>query len=151
MSEFSYLRTVRKYEVDLTGFLNTSNYFRYMEECECALFRSLGLSFFDENDDAVFPRVSAYCEIVFPVKYDDEIVISVVVDKLSRSSLVFDFNFFREKKDGGQQIVARGKLNVVACVYDDVRKRLVSVPIGDKMRSRIVEHMGREEEGVFSE
>jgi len=153
MKEFSYSRVVRKYEVDSTGLLQVSNYFRYMEECECAFLRSLGLSFFDENDDTVFPRVSTNCQVFSPTRCGDQIVIYATLEKLSRSSMVFLFDFFQEEKDGRRQVVAEGKLSIVACTYDGVKKQLRSVPIKDKMRSKIVEYMSTdcEKERVANE
>ena len=137
MNFFTYRRVVQRHESDSTGLLHSSNYFRYMEECECAFFRNLGLSFFRQGSNVVFPRVSTRCQMLSPIKNGDHISISMSVKKLGRSSMTLQFLFFESASSEQDSLVAKGDFSIVSCMYDEVKKKLVSIPIELEMRAKI--------------
>lgn len=72
---FRYHRRVQFAETDLAGIVHFSWYFRYMEEAEHALWRAAGLSV--AGDGLHWPRVAAYCEYKLPLRFEDEIEVTV--------------------------------------------------------------------------
>lgn len=141
MKFFTYERVVRRYESDSTGLVNSSNYFRYMEESECAFFRSLGLSFFKKGSDVVFPRVSTKCQMLFPIKSGDKISINVSVKNLGKNSITLQFLFFNLIGDNSNILVAKGEFSIVSCVYNDGYGKLTPVPIELQMRQKVIPYV----------
>lgn len=72
---FRYLRRIQFAETDLAGIVHFSWYFRYMEEAEHALWRAAGLSV--AADGLHWPRVAASCEYTQPLRFEDEIEVTV--------------------------------------------------------------------------
>ena len=79
--EFKAIRRVEFAETDMAGIVHYSNFFRYMETAEHGFFRSLGLSVvMDQFDPPVgWPRVHAECDYVFPLRFEDEVEIHMLV------------------------------------------------------------------------
>lgn len=138
MEKFCFPRAVRGYEIDASGLLQSGNYFRYMEECECAFFKDMGLSFFKKGSEVVFPRVSTHCKVHLPIKNEDELFITPYLEKISRSSITFLFEFFKQDKEGNRYLVAQGGFSIVACIYNEDEKKLMSTPMGDDMRNKLL-------------
>ncbi len=77
-TEFTYRRMVQFAETDMAGVMHFSNYFRLMEECEHAWWRSLGLTVYTTSGPKIsWPRVAASCEYVSPARLED-VVLSVL-------------------------------------------------------------------------
>ena len=72
---FVYRRRVQFAETDLAGLVHFTQFFRYMEEAEHAMWRAAGLSV--ARDDLHWPRVSASCEYASPLRFEDEIIVKV--------------------------------------------------------------------------
>ena len=112
MTPFVYTRRVDFGETDMAGIMHFSNYFRYMEAAESAFLRSLGLSV-NWAEDGVqygFPRVSVACDYVRPVKFEDELQITVILEKLGTKSVQYRYEFRREGLD-----IALGRITAVLC------------------------------------
>jgi len=135
MGSFQYQRIVQRHETDATGLLQSSNYFRYMEECECAFFRRLGLSFFKQNTNIVFPRVSTHCQVLRPITDGTQLIIIPFIKKLGTSSLTFEFTFFKNDHITNSPVIAEGEFSIVSCLYDELKGRLVSSPIEHEMKT----------------
>jgi YbgC/YbaW family acyl-CoA thioester hydrolase len=116
-SEFRMRRIVEFADTDMAGIVHFSNYFRYMEACEHAFFRSLGLFLHrHEGSEMVgLARVDAECQYLAPLRYQDEVEMHLVVREKRASSLTYDFTFTRTSGAGEGECCARGKLTVV-CV-----------------------------------
>jgi 4-hydroxybenzoyl-CoA thioesterase/acyl-CoA thioester hydrolase len=108
-------RTKRRVEfcdTDMAGLIHFANYFRYMESAEIEMLRSLGLSVTMawEGQHISFPRVSASCDFVRPVRFEDLLDVVVSVRHLGRKSVTYGFEFFK-----GEELVARGQISAVCC------------------------------------
>ena len=64
--EFRLKRRVQFYETDAAGIVHFSNYFRYMEEAEHALWRSAGITISGSGSEIGWPRVSVSFEYLQP-------------------------------------------------------------------------------------
>ncbi|HET7217647.1 MAG TPA: thioesterase family protein [Vicinamibacterales bacterium] len=97
MSEggFRYTRHVKFYETDLAGVVHFSNYFRYMEEAEHALWRAAGLTVDRAGADVGYPRVSATFDYRSPLFFEDELTIVVRVHAVTQRTIKFSFAFSR--------------------------------------------------------
>jgi YbgC/YbaW family acyl-CoA thioester hydrolase len=114
--EFTATRRVEFSETDMEGIMHFSNFFRFMETAEGGFFRSLGLSVVLARKGLAvgLPRVHAECEYRAPLRFEDEVLIHLLVEKKGGRSLSYQFRFFR-LNDAAPQLVARGRLTAV-CV-----------------------------------
>ena len=109
---FRTTRLVEFGDTDMAGIVHFAQFFRYMEAAEHLLLRSLGLSvaFEWEGKKIGFPRVAASCDYLRPARFDDLLTITVAISRLGRSSVTYDFEFFKE-----EELIARGQLTAVFC------------------------------------
>ena len=110
---FRVTRRVEFHDTDMAGIVHFSNFFRYMEVAEVEFLRSKGLSVAwreRDGDRLGFPRVSAACDYRRPVRFEDEVEITVVLARLGPKSLTYDFEFVCR----GEQ-VANGRVTAVCC------------------------------------
>ena len=84
--EFRLKRRVQFYETDAAGIVHFSNYFRYMEEAEHALWRSAGLSISVPGSEIGWPRVNVSFEYSRPLRFEDEFEVHLrIVGKDART------------------------------------------------------------------
>jgi YbgC/YbaW family acyl-CoA thioester hydrolase len=109
---FRTTRLVEFGDTDMAGIVHFAQFFRYMEAAEHAMLRSLGLgvSFDWEGQKIGFPRRAASCDYLRPARFDDLLTITVAISRLGRSSVTYDFEFFKE-----EELIARGQLTAVFC------------------------------------
>jgi YbgC/YbaW family acyl-CoA thioester hydrolase len=120
----------------MAGIAHFANFFRWMEEAEHALFRSVGLSvsMHHEGAEISWPRVSVGCEFYQPVRFEDELELRLRVVKIGGKSLSLEVDFMK-----GDQQVARGKGTSVCCAVGDGKMR--SIPIPESIRDKLAEAM----------
>ncbi len=135
-SSFRYRRRVEFAETDMAGILHFANFFRYMEECEHALFRSLGLRIHTGEQGAGkafgWARGRASCEYERPLRYDDIVEIELAVREKRRVSIRYEFTFRRcADAEGAPEpdVCARGSVTAVCIGQDgDGRMRALDMP-----------------------
>jgi acyl-CoA thioester hydrolase len=86
-AEFRLKRRVQFSETDVAGIVHFSNFFRFFEDAEHALWREAGLSIHPEQSPIGWPRVAASCEYHRPLKFEQEFDISVVVTELTKRTV----------------------------------------------------------------
>jgi acyl-CoA thioester hydrolase len=132
MNPFRSSRRIEFHETDMAGIAHFSNFFRWMECAEIDFLRSRGLSVmmtFD-GEELGFPRVSASCDYVKPVYFQEMVDIDVTIARLGEKSVTYAFEFSR-----GGETVARGKLTSVCCrVGPGVIVGAVPIPAGLRER-----------------
>lgn len=136
-SEFKALRRVEFSETDMAGIVHYSNFFKYMETAEHALFRSLGFSIISRHTDPPvgWPRVHASCDYRHPLHFEDEVEIHMLVCEKKAKSLSYLFKF--RKLNGPHPVeVARGKLTVV-CVTRDAHGKMSATAIPSVIAEKI--------------
>jgi len=102
-------------ETDMEGIMHFSNFFRFMEVAECAFLRSLGISAMlaRKGVEVCLPRVHAECDYLAPLRFEDEVLIRLFVQRKGERSLTYQFRFYR--LDGAtSREVARGQVTA-AC------------------------------------
>jgi YbgC/YbaW family acyl-CoA thioester hydrolase len=133
---FRVSRRVDFADTDMAGIIHFSNYFRYMEFAEVAFLRSLGLSVAMTwgEEHLGFPRVSATCDFLRPVSFEDVVDIEVRVERVGSKSVTYAFEFTHEG-----ETVARGKVSAVCCRVRPGVHEIESVEIPEGIRARLLE------------
>ncbi len=138
-AEFSHVRPVEFAETDMAGIVHFSNYFRWMESCETAFLRSLGVPLIDlaPGQGVGWPRVNARCDYRAPLRFGDSVEVRLTVHEVRTRSVVLRFAF-RKAADGRAvgEPVAEGELTVV-CVTGDGRGGMVAQPIPEALRAKL--------------
>jgi YbgC/YbaW family acyl-CoA thioester hydrolase len=127
--EFQITRCVEFSETDLAGIMHFSNFFRFMESAEHAFFRSLGYSVARSRNglEVCLPRVHAECDYAAPLRFEDEVLVRLLVERKGRRSLTYQFLFTRLNGSRPRE-VARGRLTV-ACVKRQADGAFKAVPL----------------------
>jgi YbgC/YbaW family acyl-CoA thioester hydrolase len=122
---FRTTRLVEFGDTDMAGIVHFANFFRYMEAAEHAFLRSLGLSVVLEYEGVKYglPRVSASCDYLRPARFGELLTITVVVEKLGRSSIAYAFDFSRD-----DEVIARGRVTAVFCRFDEGGPKASEMP-----------------------
>lgn len=110
VSAFVYRRRVQFPETDATGIVHFTNFFKYVEEAEHALWRSVGLSIAERDASIGWPRVAASFEYRKPLRFEDEFEVHLRVAEKTRKTLRYTADLV---KDG--ELLAQGSLTVI-CV-----------------------------------
>ncbi len=129
---FVYKRRVHFAETDLAGVLHFANYYRLMEECEHAWWRSIGMSVVIDGPDSrvSWPRVATACEYFQPARFDDELSLSMIIEHVGTRSMSYEVVFRR-----GEERLAVGRSTIVCCAMVDGRFGSVDIP--DDIRSKL--------------
>jgi acyl-CoA thioester hydrolase len=108
-TEFIYRRRVQFAETDMAGIVHFSMYFRYMEEAEHALWRSVGLQIAPPDGHVGFPRVAASCDFKASLRFEEEFEVHVRLEAMGRRSIRYGFTLRR-----GDDILATGSMTSVS-------------------------------------
>ncbi|HWW03324.1 MAG TPA: thioesterase family protein [Candidatus Acidoferrum sp.] len=135
--EFKVTRRVEFSETDMAGIMHFSNFFRFMETAEGAFFRSLGYSVaLSRKGLAVgLPRVHAECDYMAPLRFEDEVLVHLLVEKRGTRSLTYQFRFYL-LNGRALQPVARGRLTAV-CVARRKDKSMKAVTLPPALAQKI--------------
>lgn len=127
-------RRVEFSDTDMAGIAHFSRFFLWMEQAEHEFLEKRGLTVVFEQDGEKhgFPRVSASCDYLKPVRYRDVLHIAVHLESIGRSSLQYRFEFWLQ---GDASPVAVGKVTTCHCKMTAAGMR--SAPIPDWMREKL--------------
>jgi YbgC/YbaW family acyl-CoA thioester hydrolase len=110
VSEFIYRRRVQFAETDASGIVHFTNFFRYVEEAEHAMWRSIGLTINERDPQIGWPRIGASCEFKRPLRFEDEFDVHIRVAE--KTSKTFRYAATLKKND---EVLAVGSLTII-CV-----------------------------------
>ena len=131
--QFKIVRRVEFSDTDMAGIVHFANFFRWMEEVEHALFRSVGLSVSMQHEGMHigWPRVAAGCDFFGPVRFEDEVELALRVTRLGEKSFNYEVDF----NVNGRRM-ALGKITSVCC---ELRKEapMRSIPIPTALREKL--------------
>ena len=128
---FRYPRRVQFHETDLEGIAHFSWYFRYVEEAEHALWRSLGMSVAPIDAAVGFPRVAASCDFKAPLRFEEEFEVVIHVEAVGRRSIRYACTL-----EKGAQIVAAGSMTS-ASVTRTAGGRATAVDLPEAIAARL--------------
>jgi acyl-CoA thioester hydrolase len=113
-------------DTDLQGVVYYANYFRYMERARTEWLRSLGV----EQDQLLqkerryFVVVDTYAEFLKPARFNEMLVATAKLAKLTRATFLIEQNIYRQSLDG--DLLCRGR--VKAAYVDADTQRPLRVP-----------------------
>jgi acyl-CoA thioester hydrolase len=111
-------------ETDVAGIVHFSNYFRYFEDAEHALWREAGLSVHPDNPPVGWPRVAASCTFHRALKFEQEFEVVVRISEIARRTI----SYAGEITSRGEK-VATGSWKIASIVkLPDGTMRSVEVP-----------------------
>ena len=110
ISEFTYRRRVQFPETDASGIVHFTNFFKYVEEAEHAMWRAAGMSINQHHRGIGWPRVAASFEFRKPLRFEDEFDVHIRVAEMTRKTIRYRAVL---KKDG--EVHAEGSLTII-CV-----------------------------------
>jgi YbgC/YbaW family acyl-CoA thioester hydrolase len=111
ISSYVYRRRVQFPETDASGIVHFTNYFKYVEEAEHAMWRAVGLSIAAPGAAVGFPRVAASFEYKKPLAFEDEVDVHLRVAQKTPKTIRYDAVL---RRDG--DLVATGSMTVI-CVH----------------------------------
>ncbi|KAF0095726.1 MAG: acyl-CoA thioester hydrolase [Puniceicoccaceae bacterium 5H] len=131
---FSFERRVGFAETDAAGLVHFSNFFRYMEEAEAALFRAIDWPLFTSEQGVIagFPKRAAECDYRRPLYFDDVFTIEVALRKLRASALTWQFTFRR-----GPDVCAYGQYTTIYARRDAASEGIAPALVPDALRERL--------------
>jgi acyl-CoA thioester hydrolase len=134
-SEFSITRQVEFAETDMAGIMHFANFFRWMEACETALYRSFGLPLvsFVPGEVVGWPRVNVSCSYHAPLRFNDTVEVKLFVKKLGTRSVTYVFKFHK-----AGELIATGEVTAV-CVKAGEAGAMVAQPIPADVRAHLQE------------
>ena len=127
-------RRVQFYETDAAGIVHFSNFFRYMEEAEHALWRANGMSIVPAAPTHGWPRVAASFDYKKPLHFEDEFEIHLRVEHISTRSLRYACRI-----ECRGELVAEGGMTIV-CVIRDARHIMRAAPIPEYITAVFTPH-----------
>jgi acyl-CoA thioester hydrolase len=130
---FRTQRRIEFFDTDMAGIVHFSRFFIYMEQAETEFLRSMGLSvsLVWEGQAIGFPRVSAKCDYISTVTFEDVMDIEVSIEKLGTKSITYQFNF---SKDG--RPVAVGT-TVACCCQKSADRKMEGIPIPESFKAKL--------------
>ncbi len=130
VSEYRYHRRVQFSEVDSARIVHFSQYFRYMEEAEHALWREAGLSIAPPGATFGYARIGASFEYHAPLRFEDEFDVVIRIAQITTRTMRYDCQVAR-----GADRIATGVMTIV-CVTGGDGEPLRAIPIPADIAAR---------------
>jgi acyl-CoA thioester hydrolase len=100
MFEHSTKIRVRYGETDQMGYMYYGNYGQFFEVGRVEMLRSLGLDYRSmEEAGVMMPVLEMKCKYLKPARYDEEIRVNVILDKMPGVKILFRYELFNEKDE----------------------------------------------------
>jgi acyl-CoA thioester hydrolase len=100
MFEHSTKIRVRYGETDQMGYMYYGNYAEFYEVGRVEMLRSLGLTYAGmEASGIMMPVMEMSCKYLKPARYDEEITVRVMMDKMPGVTIHFKYELFNEKQE----------------------------------------------------
>ena len=134
-------------DTDVAGIMHFSNFFRFMEECEHAFLRSLGLLVHplshESGDEGAasnvgWPRVHASCDFKKSLKFEEEVEIELLIDEIGKRTIGYSFNFWKNPDDQEERtLAASGKITVLCVHWDEASRKMKAAEIPSEIREKL--------------
>ncbi|QXV64833.1 acyl-CoA thioesterase [Mucilaginibacter sp. 21P] len=91
---------VRYGETDQMGYMYYGNYAEFFEVGRVEMLRSLGLTYSGmEASGIMMPVLEMKCKYLKPARYDEEITVNVIMDKMPGVKIHFRYDLFNERDE----------------------------------------------------
>lgn len=134
----SIKHSVEFFETDMAGIVHFSNYFRWMESAETALFKTLCLPIIQKNENIVtgWPKVGCSCNFTAPLRFQDEVEIELNILKIGNSSITYSFQFFKIEANIKTNI-GSGEMTSIYAKFDILKGTMAASLIEDQLLNEI--------------
>ncbi|WP_341224664.1 thioesterase family protein [uncultured Arcticibacterium sp.] len=100
MFSFDYKYRVRYADVDQMGYMYYGHYARLYEIGRVEALRSLGVRYKDFEDQGfIMPVYENNSKFISPAKYDEMITIRVILNKIPKARIVFNYEIYNEQEE----------------------------------------------------
>ncbi|AWV97560.1 acyl-CoA thioesterase [Arcticibacterium luteifluviistationis] len=100
MFSFDYKYRVRYADVDQMGYMYYGHYARLYEIGRVEALRSLGVRYKDFEDQGfIMPVYENNSKFLSPAKYDEMITIRVILNKIPKARIVFNYEIYNEQEE----------------------------------------------------
>ncbi len=129
-SEHTLRKRVEFHETDMAGVVHFSNFLRYVESAEHDLFRSLNIPLHNTDGTTThgWPRLSVTCDYISPLHFQDEIDITIVTTKKSKSTITYRFLISKVSDSSVATPAAKGSLTIA---YARINQRTTKIKLMD--------------------
>lgn len=99
MYSFNYDYRIRYADIDQMGYMYYGNYAKLYEIGRVEALRSLGLRYRDlEETGIIMPVYENKSRFISPAKYDDLVIIRVIIKELPKVRIVFNYEIYDEQQ-----------------------------------------------------
>lgn len=99
MYSFDYNYRVRYADIDQMGYMYYGNYAKLYEIGRVEALRSLGLRYRDlEETGIIMPVYENKSRFISPAKYDDLVIIRVIIKELPKVRIIFHYEIYDEQQ-----------------------------------------------------
>ena len=122
---------VRYSETDRMGYVYYGNYAQYYEIGRVELFRSLGFSYRELEDNGInMPVIDMRTKYIRPATYDEVLTIKTIVSSLPKLKICFRYEIY----NGDDELINSGETNLA--FVDKNRQKPIKAPgwFVDKLR-----------------
>jgi len=113
---------VRYGETDQMGYMYYGNYAEFYEVGRVEMLRSLGMSYQEMEDSGIMmPVLELKCKYIKPAKYDQEITVKVIIDKMPGIRIHFQYELYNE----AEELINLGETTLV---FVDMEKNKPCLP-----------------------
>lgn len=108
-------------DTDAQGLVYYANYFKFMERARTEWIRSLGVEQDDlmHNERRVFVVVDTKAEFIEPARFNDQLLVTASLAKLTRASFLIEQNIFRSSLGG--TLLCRGTIRAALLNVDTLK------------------------------
>jgi acyl-CoA thioester hydrolase len=136
-SEFSWLVRVYYEDTDAGGVVFYANYLKFFERARTEWLRSTGVSqqMLAQECHAMFVVKSTAVDYHMPARLDDELALTVAIERLGRASVDFFQQAWRTH-GGRQELLATGRITVCCVDIRSFRPRAIPDEVLAGIRKR---------------
>lgn len=112
-------------DTDAQGVVYYANYFRFMERARTEWLRALGVDqkAMIDTERRIFVVVSTHAEFMTPAAFNDELIVTASLGRLTRASFEIEQNIYRESRDGA--LLLRGGVKAALLDADTMKPQRV--------------------------
>lgn len=136
MAAYIHHRVVEFHETDAAGLVHFSNYFRYAESAEHALYRAIDYPMMNQHGASFYgwPRVRAQAKYSAPLASGDELRIELEIVEIKDKAIEWSFRIFRAKDD---ILAGKGSFATMHVHIDGLTREMRSEAIPKELRNKL--------------
>lgn len=131
---------VEFYETDMAGIVHFSNYFRWMESAETKLFQTFEIPITKREEAIIsgWPKVETSCTFSNPLRFQDEVEISLTIKEIKNHSICYNFLFYKIENNIKIE-VAQGTMTTVFAKFNILDNTISASLIEEELKNKILQ------------